>query len=165
MKEVHEFYSTGLNGWFRVEFDVPESPEGAERPLVPTTRSEEGPGDAEQRSAEGRAVPPGEAEAAMLAKFIRYIEKAAAGRRGAKAYWEAKGDRYLRMVREDESEAKAIESLLENVHTLLPKPDSDARSSTAPHEGTGPSVPHGREEPCDERSGRRNAEITRGDSR
>jgi hypothetical protein len=39
-----------------------ESPEGAERPLVPTTRSEEGPGDAEQRSAEGRAVPPGEAE-------------------------------------------------------------------------------------------------------
>lgn len=48
----------------------PEWVEGAERRLVPTTRSEEGPEDAAQRSAEGSAVPPGEVSDEVIYQLL-----------------------------------------------------------------------------------------------
>lgn len=102
----------------------PEWVEGAERRLVPTTRSEEGPEDAEQRSAEGSAVPPGEATTSALLWAVRQAQKEA-----GRCRLEASLARAERMPRT----AEAYERFAATFHRaevllgrLMEEPDSDA---------------------------------------
>lgn len=100
-----------------------ESPEGADRRLVPQERSDEGQGDGEQRSAEGCAVPPGEVRAAIAEARRKFLREAASADEGA--------ERFRQMGARTRQEfwagmAAAYYECAWHFNEWEPEPDSDA---------------------------------------
>ena len=130
-----------------------ESPQGPERELVPSTRSGEEPVDAEDLR-EGKAVPPGEAKAALLVA-LELLDDAAACSTYEASLHQKRGNSYdARIARK---EAARLNRAKKALITLLPKPDSGARRIPAARPNHSPSTGAPASPPTgDERSGRRN---------
>jgi hypothetical protein len=120
------------NDGYRMTLERVDSPEGVEQPLVPPERSDKGPGDAEQRSVESRAVPPGKAEAAHIEHLMDRLNQLA--------------DMYDELADGEPSECRmtvsqhnrlmsaTTRSFTGILFALLPKPDSDATTPKDDHE-------------------------------
>ena len=98
--------------------------EGVEQPLVSPTRSGKEPGDAEQRSVESRAVPPGEATTSALLWAMRKAQQEA-GRHRLEASL-ARAERMPRTAATHERFAVTMDKAEAVFRALMEEPDSDA---------------------------------------